>query len=543
MAQTFYPITPVEVTPGTASAWTDVDVSAQVPSGATGVILHIVSTSAGTLYALGIRKNGSTDDRHPNLTNSAHLWAAIGIDGNRVFEAYIGSTTYIDIYLVGYTMSGVTFFTNAYDKSLGSTGAWTDINCATQAPSAIGLIFEGYATSYYYVGFRKNGSTDDRTGINYRRLWMIIGCDTSQVCEGYISNTAYDFFLIGYITDGATFNTNATDVSLSTISQWLDLTALPATANMGFIEVHASGDTGYIYGLRKNGSTEDIRQRVANHYCGFVECDTNRIIEGYIENTIDDFFVVGYSIAVTITAKSSSDTGSGAEASSPVATLSKTDSGGGVEALLSRVLGVAEIGSGTEVSMLLATLIATAETGAGSEFASKAFSSADSGSGVESLLTRLLATSEIGTGTETLLSRLLRHTDSGLGADASLTLLATLARAETGSGVDIFISLITAALATSDTGLGIDKLLGRAISLLDAGSGLDVATLRKVLLSIDSGVGLEALTNLLALILTTETGSASEQLRAKIMTSAGATDMKLPTKMGKARIPFKGVNP
>ncbi|GAH23607.1 unnamed protein product, partial [marine sediment metagenome] len=151
------------------------------------------------------------------------------------------------------------------------------------------------------------------------------------------------------------------------------------------------------------------------------------------------------------------------------------------------------------------------------------------------------ATSETGTGTETLLSRLLRHTDSGLGADACLTLLATLARAETGSGIDTFIGLITA-LATSETGLGVDKLLDRGISLVDAGSGLDATTLYKVFLSTDSGVGLEALANLLALIIASEVGSASEQLRAKIMTSAGAYDMKLPTKMGKAEIPSKGVN-
>ncbi len=543
MAQTFYPITPVEVTPGTAGSWQDVNVSAYVPSGATGVLLHLANTHASTEYALGLRKNGSTDNRYPNLVYTAHLWAAIGIDTNRIFEAYIGSTTYIDIYLVGYTMSGVTFFTNAYDKTPSSDEVWTDINCATEAPNAIGLIFEDYKTSGHRVGFRKNGSSDNRYAYSYYRLWAIIGCDTSQVCEAYVDIDYADIFLIGYITDDCTFNTNATDVSLGSTGNWLDLSALPSSANMGFIEAQLAGTTAYYYGLRKNGSSENIYYYLLRHFWGFVECDASQIIEGKIASTDVDFFVVGYSTAVTIVEKSSSDTGSGAEASSPKATLSKADSGGGVEALLSRVLGVAETGSGAEAGNLLVTLVAIGETGSGAEFASKAFSSADSGSGIESLSRRLLATSEIGTGTETLLSRLLRHTDSGLGADASLTLLATLARAETGSGVDIFISLITAALATSDTGLGIDKLLGRGISLFDAGSGLDAATLCKAFLSTDSGVGLEALTNLLALILTTETGSASEQLRAKIMTSAGATDMKLPTKMGKARIPFKGVNP
>jgi len=541
MAQTFFPITPVGVTPS-ANGWQDVNVSAYVPSGATGVVVHIENINTSSASYFGIRKNGSTDNRYPDFSSNAHQWALVGVDSNRVFEIYLQYYSDWHIYLVGYTMSGVTFFTNAYNKSLTATAVWTDINCATEAPNAIGLIWELYSTSGYQYGLRKNGSSDDRYTHVYRRAWPVIGCDASQICEGKIENTDVDFFLIGYITDGCTFNTNATDVSLGTTGSWIDLSALPSGANMGFIEVYCPGGTSYAYGLRKNGSSENIYRNAVRHPWAIVECDDNRIIEGEIANTVVDFFVVGYSTVVT--EKTVTDTGSGAEAKAsgnPVATYSRSESGSGVEALFSRMLGAAEAGSGAEAWSLLATLVATGEAGAGAEFATKLFSSADSGSGVESLSSRLLATSEIGTGTETLLSRLLRHTDSGLGADAGLTLLATLARAETGSGVDIFIGLVNA-LATSDTGLGIDKLLGRAISLLDTGSGQDVATLRKVFLSTDSGVGLEALTNLLALILTTEAGSASEQLRAKIMTSAGATDMKLLTKMGKARIPFKGVN-
>jgi hypothetical protein len=547
MAQTFFPVDPVEVTPGTADSWQEVDITAYLGAdagSATGVILHLVNNYSSLDYKIGLRKNGSSDNRTVNIRKNSHCWAAIGVDSNDIFEAYVDHATRLDIYLVGYTKAGVTFKTNADDKSLGSTGNWYDIDCHTEAPSAVGLIFEivGGGTDYYF-GMRKNGSTDDRyekTIYPHNSFGVIIGCDASQVCEGYIYTTNTDFFLVGYITDGATFNTNATDVSLGSTGSWTDLSALPSGAVMGFIEVYSGAD--YSYGLRKNGTSENIYYKAQYHPWAFVECDDSQIIEGEIQSTDLDFFVVGYSTAVAITEKSSSDTGSGAEASSPTATLSQTDSGDGVEALLSRVLGAAEVGAGTEVYTLLVALVATAETGSGAEFASKAFGSTDSASGVESLVARLLAASETGIGTETLLSRLLRHTDSGLGADATLTLLATLARAETGSGVDALVNLITTALTSNDTGSGVDKLLGRAISLLDAGSGLDVATLRKVLLSTDSGIGLEALTDLLALIITAETGSASEQLKAKIMTSTGAADMKLPTKMGKARIPFKGVD-
>jgi hypothetical protein len=293
-SQTFFPIDPVEVTPGTAGAWTDVDVSSYTPEGATGVILHIVNTSTGTNYPLGIRKNGSTDDRrYVGIYYGSHLWAATGVDGDRIFEAYVQDTGYIDIYLVGYTMSGVTFFTNGYDKTLADDLEWLDIDCSAEAPDAVGLIFEGYATAGKRVGFRKNGSSDDRTsGYSYYHLWTMIGCDDSQVCEGYVQHTIYKFFLTGYITDGCTFNTNATDVSLDSTGSWQDLPALPDNSVMGFIEAIAS--VGADYGLRKNGSSEEIYEMAAYHPWAFVGCDADGIIEGKIGDTAVEFFVVGY---------------------------------------------------------------------------------------------------------------------------------------------------------------------------------------------------------------------------------------------------------
>lgn len=299
-SQTFFPITPVEVTPGTAGSWQDVNVSAYVPAGATGVILRLVhNTNDLTQWAVGLRKNGSSDNRTGYIQPYDQSWAAIGVDSNRIFEAYVGSTTSIDIYLVGYTMSGVTFFTNAYDKSLTTTGVWTDIDCHTEAPNAIGLIFEFKGATYLYgKGLRKNGSTDGRIqGAKYHNTFgAIIGCDAGQIIEGYIEDTEEDLFLVGYITDGATFNTNATDVSLGTTDSWLDLAALPAGAVMGFIEV--TGDQSN-FGLRKNGSSEEILGMTDQHLWAFVECDASYIIEGKIASTTTDFFVVGYATAPT----------------------------------------------------------------------------------------------------------------------------------------------------------------------------------------------------------------------------------------------------
>jgi len=297
LAQTFYPITPVEVTPGTANAWIDVDVSGNIPAGATGVIIHLVNGGSST-YAIGLRKNGSTDNRYRKLNQYSHCWAAIGVDANRIFEAYVGSITGIDIHLIGYTMSGVTFFTSGISKT-PTASAWTDIDCSANAPNAVGLIFElmGHDSILYNVGLRKNGSTDDRINRHYGHtsFGAIIGCDDSQICEGYRVNFLQYFVLLGYITDGCTLNTNATDVSLNTALSWLDLTALPSDSVMGFIEVILpSGGFLGTFGLRKNGSAENIRWWPYEHPWAFVECDNSYIIEGYVEDVAIDFFVVGY---------------------------------------------------------------------------------------------------------------------------------------------------------------------------------------------------------------------------------------------------------
>lgn len=299
LQQSFYPITPVEVTPGTAGSWQDVDVSAYVPAGATGVILHCVNNSTNTMRYFGFRKNGSTDARTDSLSYGTHVWATIGVDSSRIFEAYIQDITDIDVWLVGYTTSGVTFFTNAYDKSPSVLSNWEDIDCSTEAPNAIGLIFEIQNTgSLASFGLRKYGSSDNRVvqTVGYNTFAVIIGCDTAQKCQGQIADSNIKVYLVGYVTQGAIFNTNATDVSLSSTGSWIDLAALPTGSVMGFIEATSLASTNR-FGLRKNGSSEAIYKYCYRHPFAMVECDSSGIIEGEISNTDVDFFLVGYAVS------------------------------------------------------------------------------------------------------------------------------------------------------------------------------------------------------------------------------------------------------
>ncbi|GAH28098.1 unnamed protein product, partial [marine sediment metagenome] len=61
---------------------------------------------------------------------------------------------------------------------------------------------------------------------------------------------------------------------------------------MAFIQVYDTG-TGYLYGLRKNGSAENIYQDAWGMMNGFVEVDAAHILEGRIVNLAIDFFLIG----------------------------------------------------------------------------------------------------------------------------------------------------------------------------------------------------------------------------------------------------------
>lgn len=302
--QSFYALgTPVELDIGAIGAWREIDVSAYIPEGATGVILHPVFATAGA-NAFGLRKKGSTDNRIQQAALQ-QFGAMIGVDNDRKFECYHGDPN-LTLYLVGYTGPGVTFFDNAYNKSIADidVNAWKDVDCSVECPNAIGIIIEvilasGGARRY---GLRKKGSSDDRhEGLIDEHNWAVVGCDGSQVFQGYINLNTVDFYVVGYITEGASFKTNATDKSLGVTEAWTDIDcqAVAPNANFLFFECYnpsVPSTIAYKQAIRKNTSSEDFYDEgdYNYHVWQFVRCDANQVVEGKIENTKVDFFLYGY---------------------------------------------------------------------------------------------------------------------------------------------------------------------------------------------------------------------------------------------------------
>lgn len=296
----FKPITPVDCTPGTAGSFQDVDIDsyiADLGNDVKGVQLMLINTYPSGELSAAVRKNGSTDNRYYGIRRSGQSHVSIGVDASKIFEAKIGNITYLKLYIVGYYSGDeFAFFDNGYDKSTSTTSAWTDVDCSSQASGAIGLFFthENSASYLRYFGMRKNGSTDARTGeVNSHYCYgVIIGCDGSQICEQRIYNTDTDIYLVGYCTENAVFNTNATDRSLGSSGSYQDLAALPSGAVAGIYETEGTAE--YDFSLRKNGTSLDYYYSSYEKLWAVVECDESQLVEGKIESTGLDFFEIGY---------------------------------------------------------------------------------------------------------------------------------------------------------------------------------------------------------------------------------------------------------
>ena len=224
---------PTDDSPTATDAWTDIDKSASIPSGATGVIALLTKDLNAYAGNAGIRCNGSTDTFPLGILGapwSDLKWQYCGLDANRVLEMNNSTATMI-LYIYAYTKGEVTFKVNAVENSPSAVNAWTDVDVTSQtAANADGVLLmakinTSYGSSEAHV--RKNGSSDNRTTgalVAYSETagtgqccGLATGLDSGQVYEAYVGSiTELDVYVIGYNAPaGATLQTVTDSLSLS----------------------------------------------------------------------------------------------------------------------------------------------------------------------------------------------------------------------------------------------------------------------------------------------------------------------------------------
>ncbi len=295
-AQSFYPLAaPVDLGIAVSDAWVELDAGDfGVPAGATGVILHISGNTAN--QEIGLRKVGSSD-AYIEHANVDHFWAMCGIDGNQLFEVYLGTHVTQSVHLVGYTATGVVFFDNGIEKIPGGFGAWQNIDCSAECPNAIGIIFElrGPNGVNRWYKIRKNGSADSHQGLLRSHTWHMMGCDAAQLLNVDLSQNDVHLYVIGYVTEGAVFNTDGTRKMPVNpgVYEDIDCSADAPAGVMIFFEAVTSRTCG----IRKNGDSEDIYEDLSQMCGSFVACDSGQIVEiktNIIDGAPTGYYLIGY---------------------------------------------------------------------------------------------------------------------------------------------------------------------------------------------------------------------------------------------------------
>lgn len=296
----FNQITPRLLTVPSESAYTYayIDVSSYMPVGSTGAILLCYGPGGwGSFNVFGSGR----------MAFRGQCWVVVAVDANRRFRFYGGG---VQLWLVGYTGPNVVFLPETdpqyprYGVQIGSvyndwetvglgpytTPDTTGIICLVEAES--GLELRGF-------GIQKHGSNDWKVG----NIWAhscygaVIGCDEQQRIDLW-RTYAQDSFgwwpvtvkMIGYIK-GMPLNTNAVNISPPQLNQWAELP--PAVGNYGMAIIQATAAAYDLYGLRIAGSSHEFYEHLQCMAWAIVGTGLFGGIEGKVNKSTTDFWLVG----------------------------------------------------------------------------------------------------------------------------------------------------------------------------------------------------------------------------------------------------------
>jgi len=298
----------IDKTPASGS-WVDVDCSANIPSGSTGVMLDVHNTDGVQSRSFDVRQKGSTDDHYSvnSVWTNCHTFAIVGVDSNRIFQAKT-ETSSVHIFLIGYTDDRVILFENAVDYQITTYWAWTDIDASATIPAgATGVIGKIVGSGdAEQMGMRHPSSTDDKHLDSRCSQWALCGVNSSRCFQGYAEDADVDHYVLGYTKAPVQFEINMIDKSLGVTGSFqdIDVTGDTEAGATGVIILITSSSGWYKGAIRMDGSTDD-RTTDSKIYTvgmiwGYVGLGSGEIFEGYIEHVDIDFFIIGYTKELVI---------------------------------------------------------------------------------------------------------------------------------------------------------------------------------------------------------------------------------------------------
>ncbi|MBA7627940.1 hypothetical protein ES703_35409 [subsurface metagenome] len=278
-------------------SWTLVDLSGYgVPSNATGAIIRYTGGDAKVDGITFRKPGGSGSGAGTDQLPAGHGWTVAPVV-NQELEVYREHSA-ISVYLWGWTTSDVMFLDTPPKKTPAVGDSWEDVDCSSECPGAIGIIYEIEDMNGWFYGVRKKGSGDGYDSASWHR-WGIIGCDSNQVFQCYMALFGEviitELFIVGYITQGtAGLFTNRQEITPGVTGSWeeVDISAYLTGKNAAFIHV-TSDLASKAWGLRPTGSSEEPYRYVLQQQFGIVEVDADNKFEAKIEDSNVHLYLLG----------------------------------------------------------------------------------------------------------------------------------------------------------------------------------------------------------------------------------------------------------
>jgi hypothetical protein len=288
----------IDVTPVATGEWVDTDLSAYLPSGATGAALAVVSSSENARL-VGSRPHGSSANFYKYLCSGSRVMHIVACDASRHVDLYRQDGDEAFYLLAALDSDFVLFSPASYvDVSTATTGSYQDVDITahvTGGDTAIAaIVFVEDGGSDPVIGLRANGSSfDDPKEHYFGGHSIIVPVDAGEVFEQKTSNAGETVYLQGYIKgDAWTFLDPPTEIGPAGAGSYADLAALPAGATAGYY--FAASGYEQAWHVRKNGTSTDHYKLSWGWGASIVELDANRVAEAKVESTGMNLYVWGY---------------------------------------------------------------------------------------------------------------------------------------------------------------------------------------------------------------------------------------------------------
>ena len=291
----------VDITP-TAGSEQTVDLSANIPVGATGVTLYLKNSSPNGQLCGGCHPNLTL--RLGNIRNRSSTFLSVGVNGSRQIKVQI-ATSSITVYLVGYFDSDCTFLNDDLDAVdvTPTNNTWEKVDHSSLSTSAIFAIYNISRTGDVDIGTYASSigtvaGTDPAV-----TAWPASLCGTdfvpmadlgsSQYGTWLYRNGFYTVHLVGFVNAGAEVigPTDVSTTNLNTYEAINDASDAIMIQYRGAYTAEATVNETYL--SSDSAGAESMGGRPSGINSAIVATDGSSNIYQYIENVDQDYFVIG----------------------------------------------------------------------------------------------------------------------------------------------------------------------------------------------------------------------------------------------------------